>query len=379
MRQLILYAGHVNDPVLIIGATGTGKEVVARQIHQVARGNNDSLKFVAVNCGAIPEDLLESELFGHVKGAFTGAIADKTGLWQEVGKGTLFLDEIGDLCHRHQVKILRALQERKIRKVGSTQDLAVQARIIAASNRDLYTLVQRDDFREDLYYRLRGLLIRTPALRDNVEDIPLLARCFWKKIVDDDQASLPTELLDTLQGYTWPGNARELKTVLSTLHALFGHQALKADHLAWVFYLEGQGALRARQPVSDNAFVLHRAECLRHLKQVEEVIAATRAAVRPLSEGPDAEAETAAAVHNRLRFRLNELDLLCAQPLLFHSDLTFAAINKLKGLLLYFQGLLPVDHAKAREYWHHTVAAEFGLALSVLFKEVSAVLEYRGA
>ena len=174
VRQLILRAGQVDDTVLIGGDTGTGKEIVARQIH----GNSPRRAYPlrAVNCGALPQDLLESELFGHVRGAFTGALTTTDGLWASADGGTLFLDEIGELSPGHQAKLLRALQERKIRKVGGDVEIPVNARVICASNRDLFAMVQTGQFREDLYYRLRGFLISIPPLREHPEDIPLLVR-----------------------------------------------------------------------------------------------------------------------------------------------------------------------------------------------------------
>jgi transcriptional regulator with GAF, ATPase, and Fis domain len=166
--------------VLVLGDTGTGKEVIARSIHNYSARASE--KFVPVNCGAIPSELLESELFGHKRFTFTDAKYDKKGLWEITGNGTLFLDEVGDLALIHQVKILRALEENKIRPIGEVKEIRVNARVIAATNRDLFSMVKAGHFREDLYYRLRSFLLRTPGLRDHPEDIPTLARFFWKKI-----------------------------------------------------------------------------------------------------------------------------------------------------------------------------------------------------
>lgn len=160
--------------MLILGDTGTGKELVARAIHD--HSARRAKRFMLVNCGAIPYDLLESELFGHVKGAFTDATYDKPGLWELADKGTLFLDEIGDLHPNHQVKILRALEDKKIRPIGGTKEIEVDARIIAATNRDLFSMVQARQFREDLYYRLCPFPIYTPTLPDHPEDIPTITQ-----------------------------------------------------------------------------------------------------------------------------------------------------------------------------------------------------------
>ncbi len=212
VRRMIVLAAKVDHPVLIEGETGTGKEVAARQIHEL--GNRREQKFLAVNCGGISAELLESELFGHKKGAFTGALTDKDGLWTVASAGTLFLDEIGDLSRRHQVKILRALEDGKYLPVGGTEEIKSKARIIAATNRDLAYMVSNGQFREDLYYRLFTFRIRTPALREHPDDIPELAEHFWQDIAGKEYKPLPASVTDELKSYRWPGNARELRAFL---------------------------------------------------------------------------------------------------------------------------------------------------------------------
>ena len=206
--------------VLITGESGTGKELVARALH--TEGNRANKPFVAVNCGAIPEELMESELFGHKKGAFTGAIADKRGLFQEADGGTLFLDEIGELSLSLQVKLLRALQERKVKAVGDNEEIAIDVRVIAATNRDLEAEVARNAFRADLYYRLNVVEIRLPPLRQRREDIPLLAEHFLRKFGDEHGRSskLTMEALRRLESYDFPGNVRELENVIERAVAL---------------------------------------------------------------------------------------------------------------------------------------------------------------
>jgi transcriptional regulator with GAF, ATPase, and Fis domain len=218
VRKRILLAAGVKHPVLIEGETGTGKEVVARMIHQF--GDRSAETFVAVNCGGIPSDLLESELFGHVKGAFTGALRDKNGLWTLADAGTLFLDEIGDLSPLHQVKVLRALEDGRYRAVGGEQEIKSGARIIAATNRDLRQMVETGRFRDDLFYRLFTLRIRTPALREHPADIPELAAHFWHRLAENGSQPLHGEVLEELKTYAWPGNARELRSFLTTLFVL---------------------------------------------------------------------------------------------------------------------------------------------------------------
>jgi hypothetical protein len=245
VRQLILRAAKSAAPVLILGDTGTGKEVVARLIHD--QSSRRFMTFTSINCGAIPTDLLESELFGAEPGSHSQALQRKLGLWSVAHGGTLFLDEIGDLAPEHQVKILRALENGEIRPIGGTQVIKVDARVIAATNRDLFSMVQAGEFREDLYYRLRTLMIATPPLRDHREDIPLLADYFWNEVTRRTQKGLPREIHEELQAYRWPGNARELKAVLSSLFTLFGHEGLTVAHLRAVFQFEGRASSRGQK------------------------------------------------------------------------------------------------------------------------------------
>src|ERR671931_2130669 len=201
--------------VLVTGESGTGKELVARAIHDESPRRNGP--FVSVNCGAIPETLMESELFGHVKGAFTGAVADTIGLFSAAAGGTLFLDEITEVPPAVQVKLLRAIQEREIRRVGDARDVKVDVRLIAASNRDLVKAVADGVLREDLYYRLNGIPIHLPPLRERTEDIPLLVAHFIGRVAKDigkTVLGITPDALAVLERYHWPGNIRELENVI---------------------------------------------------------------------------------------------------------------------------------------------------------------------
>ncbi|MGZ3724742.1 MAG: sigma-54-dependent transcriptional regulator [Pseudobdellovibrio sp.] len=207
--------------VLITGESGTGKEVVAKAIHY--NGPLKDKPFVTINCGAIPENLMESEMFGHKKGSFTGAITDKVGLFEVADGGTLFLDEVGELPLTIQVKLLRAIQERIIRRVGATDDMKVEVRIIAATNRNLEEMVAKGGFRQDLFYRLNVINIKTPALRERQEDIPLLANHFLQKYnekLNKTIASISTEAMAILSQYNYPGNVRELENMIERTVAL---------------------------------------------------------------------------------------------------------------------------------------------------------------
>lgn len=207
--------------VLITGESGTGKEVVAKAIHY--NGPLKDRPFVTVNCGAIPENLMESEMFGHKKGSFTGAVADKAGLFEVADTGTLFLDEVGELPMTIQVKLLRAIQERVIRRVGATDDAKVDVRIIAATNRNLEDMVAKGTFRQDLYYRLNVINIKTPALRERKDDIPLLANHFLKKYNDrlsKNIGGISMDAMEILKKYDYPGNVRELENLIERTVAL---------------------------------------------------------------------------------------------------------------------------------------------------------------
>jgi two-component system response regulator PilR (NtrC family) len=218
--EMITKIHSVKTSVLITGESGTGKELVARALH--SEGSRAKAPFVAVNCGAIPEELMESELFGHKRGSFTGAVADTIGMFQEANGGTLFLDEIGELTLALQVKLLRALQERKVKQVGSTDEFEVDVRVIAATNRDLEAEVARGAFRPDLYYRLNVIELRLPPLRHRREDIPLLAEHFLRRFSAEHRRTsrLSTEAMRRLESYEFPGNVRELENIIERAVAL---------------------------------------------------------------------------------------------------------------------------------------------------------------
>lgn len=215
LREQVAMAAPTNGRVLIFGDNGTGKELVARTIHAMSRRRNQP--FVEVNCAAIPEELIESELFGHVKGAFTGAVADRKGKFEAASGGTIFLDEIGDMSIKTQAKVLRVLQEQVTEPVGSTSRVQVDVRVLAATNKDLLAEIRAGRFREDLYFRLNVIPIYVPPLRERAEDIPLLAEHFVADFALEYGRSAKTldgGALARLQSYRWPGNVRELRNVI---------------------------------------------------------------------------------------------------------------------------------------------------------------------
>ncbi len=218
--------------VLILGESGSGKEHVARMIHQ--KSPRRDAPFIVVDCGSTPTGLLESELFGHVKGAFTHAIRDKRGLIEEADQGTLFLDEIGNVSPEMQIRLLRFLEDRKIRRIGETREIPVNCRVIAATNADLLEDINAGRFREDLYYRLRVVTIKIPALKDRKEDIPLLAKHFIESFCRQNDLSmveLPQETTRWLSSYPWPGNVRELKNALEAGVVLCKNRMLLPEDL----------------------------------------------------------------------------------------------------------------------------------------------------
>ncbi len=223
---------RTSSTVMIYGESGTGKELIARAIHFASPRSNR--RFLSVNCGALPENLLESELFGHERGAFTGAIREKKGLFQEAEGGTLFLDEIGEMTPTMQVKLLRALQEKKVRKVGGNREEEVDVRIIAATNQDLEQRIASGDFREDLYYRINVIPIHLPPLRQRREDIPHLVDHFLRKYSDElglEPRGISVEAMKVIESYDWPGNVRELENLIERTMALSSGETLTSKDL----------------------------------------------------------------------------------------------------------------------------------------------------
>ena len=223
IQRLITLVAARRSTVLITGESGTGKELVARAIHR--EGSRAQMPLVAVNCSALPETLLEAELFGHTRGAFTGAMQPRAGHFESANRGTLFLDEIGEMPLGLQARLLRVLQEREFQRLGSSETLRVDVRVIAATNADLQARVEEKSFREDLYYRLSVVPIHLPPLRERAEDIPLLARHFVEKICRQEEMELKEisrEALFDLVDYPWPGNVRQLENAIEMAVILSG-------------------------------------------------------------------------------------------------------------------------------------------------------------
>jgi two-component system response regulator PilR (NtrC family) len=260
--EMVRAVAPTSSTVLVTGESGTGKELVARAIHGLS--GRAERPFVSINCGALPDTLLESELFGHVKGAFTDARQNKKGLFEAAHGGTLFLDEVGETSPPMQVKLLRALQERRIRRLGGTEEIDVDVRVIAATNMPLEELVRERRFREDLFYRLQVIPIRTPPLRERREDIRLLAEHFlarFSRQMGKRVAQISNEALGCLERYSWPGNVRELENVIERAVALETTTAVKPERLP-----EG---LREPEAAASAAMIGPGFSLDAHLKEVE--------------------------------------------------------------------------------------------------------------
>ncbi len=233
LRDMIHKLARSQAPVYICGESGVGKELVARMIHE--QGSRSEADFVPVNCGAIPHDLMESEFFGHVKGSFTGAVTDRMGLFQAADGGTLFLDEIAELPQQMQVKLLRAIQEKSVRQIGSQKETYVDVRILSATHKDLTSLVANGKFRQDLYYRINVIDLKVPPLRERKSDIPLLVNHILQKsdaALNGEKSSLISEdAMNALMQYSFPGNIRELENILQRVIALHEGKEISIDDL----------------------------------------------------------------------------------------------------------------------------------------------------
>jgi two-component system, NtrC family, nitrogen regulation response regulator NtrX len=246
LREQVAMAAPTNGRVLIYGENGTGKELVARTVHALSRRRGGP--FVEVNCAAIPEELIESELFGHVKGAFTGAMLDRRGKFELADGGTLFLDEIGDMSLKTQAKVLRALQEQVVEPVGGAVSVRVDVRVLAATNKDLPTEIRASRFREDLYFRLNVIPIFVPPLRDRADDVPRLAEYFMADLAQEygrRRKAFDPMAMSTLRGYRWPGNVREMRNVLERLMIMVpGDTIMPAD----LSFLDGSAHVEDAEP-----------------------------------------------------------------------------------------------------------------------------------
>ena len=301
-RSMIARLARTQAPVYITGESGSGKELAARLIH--GQSTRASGPFVPVNCGAIPENLMESEFFGYRKGAFTGADNDRDGFFQAANGGTLFLDEVADLPLLMQVKLLRVIQEKRVRKLGTTQEEAVDVRIISATHQNLAQRVEVGQFRQDLFFRLNVITLRMPSLREMQEDIPLIAETIFQRLAQETGRSAPIltrSAIDALQRYDYPGNVRELENILERVLALNDGQAIKAEDLQLAPVMEEMDVLtppaegNAKWPLQEYLDRLERAA-------IEEALEKTR-------YNKTAAAKMLGITFRALRYRLERLDM----------------------------------------------------------------------
>ena len=253
LRQQLLIAAPTNGRVLVYGESGTGKELVAHALHH--QGLRNAAPFIEVNCAAIPDELIESELFGHIKGAFTGATQHKIGKFEKADGGTLFLDEVGDMSLKTQAKVLRALEEQRFEPVGSSAPVSVDVRIIAATNKNLDEEMEKGNFRQDLFYRLNVIPFYVPPLRERIEDIPVLTEYFiqeFSNLYGRKPKQISNEAMEFLKSYFWPGNVRELKNLVERMVIMTHGNRLETRHLPSVIIeraFRGGGPVRCEEPV----------------------------------------------------------------------------------------------------------------------------------
>jgi transcriptional regulator with AAA-type ATPase domain len=315
-RALIYRACQSDSPVLILGESGTGKDVIATQIYE----NSNSYKkgFFRINCSALPESLLEGELFGYTKGSFTGANNDKTGLFTAAENGTIFLDEIGDLSLANQVKILHAVENHGIRQIGSNKTKPVNVRIIAATNRNLDSMMGQGTFREDLYYRISAFRINAHPLREHPEDIPLLATSYWERKLR--KSKLSREFLGYLRTYHWPGNVRELNTLLNSLVDYFGDVSPKPLHVEAIRKSRREVLVQSKSDEKDDPAQFLKIKSQNVLISIQNILRSIRIEMRPFISGQSeitinsAQSEELKEFIRQQAFKLNEL---CSEPAFF--------------------------------------------------------------
>lgn len=368
VKQLIMSASKNDDPVLIQGESGTGKSLIAYFIHIFSKRKNN--KFRTIKCSAIPSYLLEAELFGLTRNSYSEVTEDKDGLWFEADGGTLFLDEIGDLALDHQLKVLRAIQKKKIVPLGSDKEIDVNTRLIAATNRDLDLMVQERTFREDLYYHLRDFSITMPPLRQHKDDIPDIADAFWNDITKSSAPSLSEEVLSKLENYDWPGNGRELKTVLNNLYSTFRNKKIKPEYLAIIpqFYAIIEAGVSKKE---ENELIRHSVECLRHLKQTDEVMRAIKVALRPViwHHEYNKNKKVVSVALRKVKEYLNEMEMLLLYPIYFHSQDVFLNVRDLNGLMRD-ELMNKKSGTEIHNFWQQSINEKYDKTHEMIFSEV---------
>ncbi len=349
-RALIYRASLTDSPVLILGETGTGKDVIATKIHENSNSHKD--RFVRINCSALPETLLESELFGSVKGSYTGSNLDKEGLFVKAKGGTIFLDEIGDLSLANQVKILHAVENKEIRQIGSNTSIPVNVRIIAATNRNLDAMMLHGTFREDLYYRISTFRITSPPLREHPEDIPLLAKTYWSR--RSRKSQLSDEFLDYLKNYQWPGNVRELYALLNSLADYFGDISPTSAHVDAIRKSRQETLNQSKINENDDPLQLLKIKSQNILITIQNILRSIKIELRPIINQQLNEKNSVAKLKdlkNIFTQQVNVLNELCNEPSYFKRWDLFKEITHYSYVLDNTVNLWPNSAEGLRIVW----------------------------
>jgi transcriptional regulator with AAA-type ATPase domain len=349
-RSLIYRACQSESPVMILGESGTGKDVIATQIYE----NSSCYKngFFRINCSALPESLLEGELFGYLKGSFTGANSDKIGLFTAAEGGTIFLDEIGDLSLANQVKILHAVENHGIRQIGSNKTRSVNVRIIAATNRNLDSMMLQGTFRDDLYYRICGFRINSFPLREHPEDIPLLATAYWEK--KQRTSKLSKEFLGYLKTYHWPGNVRELNTLLNSLVDYFGDVPPKPLHVEAIRKSRREDLVQSKSDEKDDPAQFLKIKSQNVLISIQNILRSIKIEMRPFIYDQSeqiSKTDQSGSLKKFIGLQIVKLNELCLEPAYFKSWDVFKLIAKYRHLLDDIRKHWPESSGKLPTIW----------------------------
>jgi transcriptional regulator with AAA-type ATPase domain len=355
LRTLMLKASKCDLAVLILGESGTGKDVIANLIHQNSTRSKE--KMVTVNCAAIPDSLFESEVFGHEKGSFTGAVSNKVGLLEAANDSTIFLDEIGDLSLNNQSKLLLALENNEILPVGATTTKKINVRIIAATNRHLVSMIRQERFREDLYYRLNGITMLSPPLRERVDDIPLIANAIWKEKMHNAHELNPA-FLDGLKSLPWMGNVRELKIMLNSIHDIFGESNPGAAHLLSMLAYQKKIHAYASHGSEGNRASNLKVDSNARLIEVQNTLWAIRKGFSTSNERKMPLPKSFSKSHDWVSLKQNLLNLerLCAEPIYFKSTNLFEEVVRFQAEAMVLVEQAPKAVAKLGKAWDESCA-----------------------
>lgn len=350
IRALIYQACQSDSPVLIQGETGTGKDVIATQIFENSVSYKN--KFHRVNCSALPESLLEGELFGYTKGSFTGANSDKIGLFTAAENGTIFLDEIGDLSLANQVKILHAVENKEIRQIGSNKSIRVNVRIISATNRNLDAMMKQGTFREDLFFRISAFRIKAYPLREHPEDIPILAKAYWKQ--KHRSSLLNATFLDYLKTYYWPGNVRELYALLNSIVDYYNDISPRPEHVDAIRKYRQEVLFQSKANEKDDPEQLLKIRSQHVLTTIQNILRAIKIEMRPVIYGQTGTRNDKPVPENLKKFlnrQMSTLNDLCLEPSYFKRWEIFKMTTKYRHLLDKAVANLPTASGKLQSLW----------------------------